>query len=64
VHDLRAEYVGPEALHVGMHVEVRRGLPVEEADRIAHEVEGRVHQKLSPGICVIHVDPAEPESTP
>lgn len=41
VHDLRAEYVGPEALHVGMHVEVRRGLPVEEADRIAHEVEAR-----------------------
>jgi cation diffusion facilitator family transporter len=64
VHDLRAEYVGPEALHVGMHVEVRRGLPVEEADRIAHEVEARVHQKLSPGFCVVHADPAEPESIP
>lgn len=59
VHALRAEYVGPDAVHVGMHVEVAPGLPVEDADRIAHQVEARVHEAVQPGFCVIHVDPAQ-----
>lgn len=61
VHDLRAEYIGPDTVHAGMHIEVRRGLPIEEADRIAEEVRERVHQGAESGYCVIHVDAAEPE---
>jgi divalent metal cation (Fe/Co/Zn/Cd) transporter len=60
VHDLRAEYIGPETVHAGLHIEVQRGLAIEEADRIAEEVQQRVHEGLDSGYCVIHVDPAEP----
>jgi cation diffusion facilitator family transporter len=56
VHDLRAEYIGPGTVHAGMHVVVRRGLPIEEADRIAKEVRHRVHQGTDSGYCVIQVD--------
>lgn len=60
VHDLRAEYVGPETVHAGMHIEVARGMPIEEADRITHKVEAKIHPEISPGYCVIHADPAGP----
>lgn len=56
VHELRAEYVGPDSLHVGMHIEVQRGLPIEEADRIAREVREEVHRTVEGRYCVIHVD--------
>lgn len=58
VYDLRAEYIGPDIIHAGMHIEVRRGTPVEEADTIAHEVEEKIHAGLSSGYYFIHVDPA------
>ncbi len=58
VHDMRAEYIGPDTVHVGMHIEVKRGMPIEEADRIAEEVRERVHQSVKGGYCVIHVDAA------
>jgi cation diffusion facilitator family transporter len=61
VHDLRAEYIGPDTVHAGLHVEVQRGMAIEEADRIAHEVDRRVHEGLDSGYCVIHVDPAAPD---
>jgi len=61
VHDLRAEYVGPNVVHTGFHIEVAKGTPIEEADRIAHEVENRVSRETGCQHCVIHVDPAEPE---
>ena len=61
VHDLRAEYIGPETVHAGMHIEVASGMTVEEANRIAETVEKRVHEKVKPGYCVIHVDPAGKE---
>jgi divalent metal cation (Fe/Co/Zn/Cd) transporter len=57
VHELRAEYVGPDIVHAGLHVEVAKGTPIEEADRIAHEVERRVSQDTGCQHCVIHVDP-------
>jgi ferrous-iron efflux pump FieF len=60
IHDLRAEYVGPDIVHAGMHIEVLRGIPIEEADRIAHEVEEKIHAGISSGYCFIHVDPAGP----
>ncbi len=59
VHDLRAEYVGPNTIHAGMHITVRPGLAIEEADHIAEEVDDRLHDDGSPGYCFIHVDPAE-----
>jgi cation diffusion facilitator family transporter len=59
VHELRAEYIGPDTIHAGMHILVRRGTLVEEADRIAREVRRRVHQGVKGGYCIIHVDPAE-----
>jgi len=58
VHDLKAEYVGPDAIHTGFHIEVAKGTPVEEADRIAEEVKEKVTQKTGCQHCVIHVDPA------
>ncbi|MDL1944832.1 cation transporter [Chloroflexi bacterium CFX2] len=58
VHDLRAEYIGPDTVHAGMHIEVARGTPVEEADRISEEVNKRIHTDMEAGFCVIHVDPA------
>lgn len=60
VHDLRAEYVGPDIVHAGMHIEVSRGMSIEEADRITHEVEAKIHPGISPGYCVIHADPVGP----
>ena len=58
VHDMRAEYIGPETVHADMHIEVRRGLPIEEAEVIAEEVTARVHEGANGGFCMVHVDPA------
>lgn len=63
VHDVRAEYIGPDLVHAGLHIEVQRGTPIEEADRIAAEVEHRIHEGTQSGFCVIHVDPAAPTKT-
>jgi len=57
IHDLKAEYVGPNIVHTGFHIEVARGTLIEEADRIAHEVEERVGKETGCQHCVIHVDP-------
>ncbi len=59
VHDLKAEYVGPDVVHVDFHIEVAKGTPIEEADRIAEEAREKVHQIASGRYCVIHVDPAQ-----
>ncbi len=58
LHDLRAEYIGPDTVHIGMHIEVQKGMPIEEADRLAEEVREKVHQEVKGGYCVIHVDAA------
>jgi len=58
VHDIRAEYIGPETVHVGMHIEVQKGTPIEEASRIADLVREKVHESVKGGYCVIHVDAA------
>lgn len=57
VHDLKAEYVGPNIIQASLHLEVEKGTPIEEADRIAHEAEKRISQKVNCQYCVIHVDP-------
>jgi len=56
VHDLKAEYVGPNMVHAGLHIEVARGTPIEEADRIAEEVQKKVSEKTGCQHCVVHVD--------
>lgn len=56
VHEIRAEYVGPAEVHAGMHVEVRPGLPVEEANLIADEVRRRIHEDAGTSYCVIQVE--------
>ncbi len=58
IHELRAEYIGPETVRAGMHIEVEPGLSIVEADRIAEEVRRRVHRDTGCRYCVIHVDPA------
>lgn len=60
VHDLRAEYVGPDAVHAGLRVAVAPDLPVAEAARIAREIELRVHEGAHAGYCFIQVEPAAP----
>ncbi|MEM3382248.1 MAG: cation transporter dimerization domain-containing protein, partial [Candidatus Bathyarchaeia archaeon] len=32
VHDLKAEYIGPNMVHTGFHIEVAKGTPIEEAN--------------------------------
>lgn len=59
VHDMRAEYIGPDTVHIGMNIDVKPGLPIEVADRIAEEVREKVHKSVRGGYCVIHVDAAE-----
>jgi divalent metal cation (Fe/Co/Zn/Cd) transporter len=63
VHDLRAEYIRPDTVHAGMHIEVRRGLLIEEADDIATEVHQVVRQSIGCRYCVIHVDATEAAET-
>jgi len=58
VHDLKAEYVGPNVVHTGFHIEVAKGTSIEEADRIAEEVREKVSRETGCQHCVIHVDPA------
>jgi cation diffusion facilitator family transporter len=65
VHDLRAEYIGPEVVHADLHIEVRRGLPVEEGDAIAEATMENVRKELGVGYCAIHTDAQElPALTP
>ncbi len=63
VHDLRAEYVGPENIHLGLHVEVDPTLTVAEGEEVAKAVRDAIMAETRVGYCVVHVDPegAPPE---
>ena len=58
VHGVRAQVIGPEAVHVDLHVEVDPSLSVEDADRLAHQVADAIHA-LTPNqdVVNVHVDP-------
>jgi len=58
VHNLRAEYMGPNMVHTGFHIEVAKGTPIEDADEIAEEVRRRVGLETGCQHCVVHVDAA------
>ena len=60
VHEIRAEYIGPDTIHLGMHIDVLTGTSIEEAARIAEEVRMRVHESIKGGYCFIHMDAAIP----
>ena len=56
VHGLRAEYIGPDQIRATLHILVRRGLPIEEADAIAEEVQRQIREETGCHYCVVHVD--------
>ena len=58
VREMRAEYVSPGEVHLGMHIEVDRGTPSELADEIASTAAVAVHRIVTGAYCVIHVGPA------
>lgn len=60
VRDLRAEYVTPDEVHLGMHVTVARQTPVEDADELVMAVTDAVHRVVHGAYCVIDVDAGEP----
>lgn len=62
VHDLRAETLGGQ-VHLEMHITVSRGTPIEEADRIASQVDAEIGKLVRHAYCTIHVDPVDPART-
>lgn len=63
VRGLRAEFVGPDTVHAGPHIEVAPKITVDEGARIAAEVRARVHEQTRPGYCYIETDPAQDSQT-
>jgi ferrous-iron efflux pump FieF len=57
VHELMVEHVGPRKLHVDMHITVEPGTSLEEADRIAKEVELKLAPLTENDQAGIHVEP-------
>lgn len=61
VHRLRAQQLAPESLHVEMHIEVKRGTVIEQANEVAEEVTRRVVALTTgPNVVSVHVDPERP----
>jgi cation diffusion facilitator family transporter len=59
IHGIRAELIGPDTVYATMHIEVPRGMSVEETDRISKEVHRTMEKTIGCRYCVIHVDPSE-----
>ncbi len=57
VHELRAEYIGPDKIHADMHIQVERGQSIEDADVIAEEVCEKVNKEAGCPYCIVHIDP-------
>ena len=56
VHAVIAEQVGSQ-IHLGMHIEVARGIPIEDADAIADAVHDAICRAFDDIWVVVHVDP-------
>jgi len=56
IHELRVEYLGPDSVHVDLHIVVKRGIPVEEADEISEKVCLLVEKFTESHYCVVHLD--------
>ena len=59
VGGVRAEFVGPDTVHAGLHVEVAPGTTVEDSAHISAEVRRRVHEHTRSGYCYIETGPAQ-----
>ncbi len=55
-HDVIAEQVG-EQIHLGLHVEVKRGITIEQADDIADAVHDKLCDAFDDIYVVVHPDP-------
>ncbi len=62
VHNLRAEVIGPGTVHTALHIEIKRGTSIEQADAIATEVKARIHKLTDYGYCIVHADPEGSQS--
>ena len=56
IHELRVEYLGSDSVHVDLHIVVKRGIPVEEADEISETVCLLVEKFTGSHYCVVHLD--------
>ena len=63
VHDLRAEYVGPDTVTLSLHVEVDPTMTVADGEEVAKAVRDAIMADKRCAYCVVHVDPlgAPPE---
>jgi cation diffusion facilitator family transporter len=57
VHELRAQYLGPDAVLAVLHINIPRGTPIEDADDIAKEVSRRIRAETPCTDVTVHVDP-------
>jgi divalent metal cation (Fe/Co/Zn/Cd) transporter len=57
LHNPRAEVIGSETVHTTLHIEVERGITIEQADAIATETKAAIHKLTNYGYCIIHMDP-------
>jgi cation diffusion facilitator family transporter len=57
VHAFRAQYIGPDAVHAELHINVPKGISIDEADLISKEVVRRVRLETPCKELAIHVDP-------
>jgi len=58
IHDLRIEYIGPDQVHVDLHIVVEKGMLVEDGDAISEEVCERIQKFTGSRYCVVHLDTA------
>jgi ferrous-iron efflux pump FieF len=58
VHNVMAEQVGQQ-IHLGIHIEVDRGITIEEADAIADAVHDAICDGFADIWVVVHTDPAQ-----
>jgi ferrous-iron efflux pump FieF len=58
VREIRAEYVGPGAVHAGLRIAVPPAMAVREAHGVAENVRLRIHEVTDGQYCVIQVEPA------
>lgn len=60
IHNIKAEYVGPDEVHADMHILVERGIPVEDADLIMRKVREKIQSSVNVKYCSIHLDATAP----
>jgi cation diffusion facilitator family transporter len=57
VHELRAQYIGPDSIFAVLHINIPRGTPIEQADDISKEVSRRLREESGCTDVTVHVDP-------